>query len=138
MKTKFKSKALNEHIRVEEGQWVEIFEEGNAFASMLLLQVEKLCTLAHEIERLLKADNVSVEQVKSLASGLVRRIEIVLEMFPDAEESFKAEELFRELKAGIEKLGNDEGSLKVLEESVDRIHKSCHLLVDEIHEKLCK
>ncbi|MBN2067713.1 MAG: hypothetical protein JW744_04560 [Candidatus Diapherotrites archaeon] len=136
MKQEFKSKSENEHIRAEEQQWAEIFAEGNAFASMLLLQVEKLCALAHEFEKLFKAGSVREGQVKSLAAGLAWRVDMALDMLPDAGEHFEAEALFRGLKAGIERLENNEKGLDALGQSVDKIHKSCHLLVDEIYGKI--
>ncbi len=138
MKTGFKSKAANEHIRVEENQWAEILAKGNAFAGMLLLQDQKLCAVCHEIERALNAGKVSAEQVEFFAAGLGGRIDAVLKMLDEAEEGFKAKAEFVKLKEKLEKPENGKAGLDSLKKLAGQIHLASHLLCDELHEKIVK
>ena len=138
MKKKFESKAANGHIRIEENQWAEILAKGNAFASMLLLQDQKLCAVCHEIEGALNAGKITVEQAKFFAAGLGGRIDAVLEMLGEAEEGFKAKAEFVKLKEKLEKPENGKAGLDSLKKLAGQIHLASHLLCDELHEKIMK
>ncbi|MDP2973625.1 MAG: hypothetical protein Q8N60_01105, partial [Candidatus Diapherotrites archaeon] len=122
MKSGFKSKAANGHIRVEENQWAEILAKGNAFASVLLLQDQKLCAVCHEIERALNAGKITVEQAKFFAAGLGGRIDAVLKVLGEGVEDFQAKAEFVKLKVKLEKPEDGKAGLDSLKKLAGQIH----------------
>jgi hypothetical protein len=77
-KVQYKTTVTNPHWRTEEFQWARILSEGSPAKAMVLLYIQKECTMFHEIEPAWRAGALKAEHLHFFQKRLTRRIKQVL------------------------------------------------------------
>jgi len=77
-KVQYKTTVTDPHWRTEELQWARIFSEGNPAKGMVLLYINKECTMFHELEPAWREGALKAEHLHFFQKRLTRRIKHVL------------------------------------------------------------
>lgn len=131
-KTDYKTTVEDEHWRDEEFQWARIFSSGDPAKGIVLLYIQKACTVFHEFEPSWKEGALNEDQVGFFRKRLSKRVRQILVTMEnnDLDKINGAAELL-EVLCSIESAKN----LDELAEITETMHSANHLLSDSLEEK---
>jgi len=131
-KLNYKTTVEDEHWRNEELQWARILSSGEPAKGIVLLYIQKACTVFHEFEPSWKEGALDEGRVEFFRKRLAKRIgHVLVTMENNGLDKIKgAAELVAVLRS-IESAKN----LDELAELTEKMHSVNHLLSDSLEEK---
>jgi hypothetical protein len=125
----YRTTVEDEHWRNEEFQWARILARGHAAKGMVLLYLQKACTVFHEFEPAFQAGALDPARLDFFRHRLANRLgHLLTTMKNNGLDTLAGAAEVSEIRHGVESAR----SLNDLAELTERLHAAGHVLLDAL------
>jgi hypothetical protein len=120
----------DEHVYAEEQQWVNILARDNPSAGIVLLYIQKLCTVFHEYGPMSVSNVLTSDSLPFVRKRLLARIDYLLDLM--RRNGWERLQGVTELR-GIRERLKGLTDITDISDLAEEVHQINHMLCDDLH-----